>query len=531
MFCFFFTLFALFAFAEAPLLRGIVLISDEKELLLPEDAALMEGVHTEKISLPGTPRELEQSLSSLCFNQPINSETIGQIKKEIYAHYEKNQQPLALVSIPAQNISSGVLQVVSALSRLNEVYIRGGKGNEVLRILPFASGDEIHSDELQKNLNFFNRNPFRRGEIIFSPGSLPRTTDLTLVVDQGRPFRLFGGTDNTGVASTWEGRVFSGVHFTALSGEVYGTFAYNASYDFHRSQTWSTQLTVNLPWKHMTKLTGSYSLIHPITANPQVKHQGMSDQVSLRYIIPSLDHEKFRRDFSLGYDFKQMNNILEYAMFAPSYSETRLVTVSQLALEYSLSFQSPRSSIDLQLSAFASPGELFPHQSESDFETMSAGAKSLYAYLNGFFKVGRTFRFGTLSLTSSAQLATGSLLPSEQVGIGGFGTVRGYDERQYNADQALLGSIEWEFPSWPLLSLFNRKKITDEMHLLFFADGAYGMTYHENSSSYLLSIGPGLRYNFPPYLSLRLDLGFRLHEAALFVGDFYKWHFNLTGSY
>ncbi len=117
------------------------------------------------------------------------------------------------------------------------------------------------------------------------------------------------------------------------------------------------------------------------------------------------------------------------------------------------------------------------------------------------------------------------------MGIGGYGTVRGYDERQYNADQAILSSLEWAFPSWPLLSLFNRRKISDAMHLLLFADGAYGTNYGENTGTYLLSAGPGLRYTFAPYLALRLDLGFRLHEEATFVGDFYKWHFNLTGSY
>lgn len=410
-----------------------------------------------------------------------------------------------------------------APSKLDRVFVKGGNSDRVLdRLLPFAPGGEIQTGELQKNLEFFNRNPFQKTEIIFSPGSSPRMTDITFLVHEERPIRFLAGTENTGVKTTWEGRLFSGLHFTLWKNALLGSLTYNASYDFHRFQSWSGAITGFLPWKHLIKLSGSYALIHPDTTDFEVKMKGMSDQGSVRYTIPSLDSESFKRDIALGFDFKQMSNILEYALYAPPATEIKLVTVAQLAAEYFLSYETSRTQLNLEIGAFVSPGSFFPHQTKADFANMRAGAKSLYGYLHGSFKIARKFRFGVASLSSSAQIATGPLLPSEQVGMGGYGTVRGYDERQYNADNAILTSVEWAFPSWP-----------EGLSFLVFADGGYGMNYGESESAteYLLSTGPGLRYALVPYLSLRLDLGIRLHEKALFIGDFYKWHFNLVGSY
>jgi hemolysin activation/secretion protein len=458
------------AFAAHP--SELVLVPDEEALLSPEETALVSGISIENIALPSHPEEF----------------------------------------------------------KLDHIFVRGELPVDSLTyLLPFASGDEIQSEPLQRNLNFFNRNPFRKTEAIFSPGSSPQTKDLTFVVEEGRPFKMFAGSDNEGVKPTGEGRFFSGASFTSPGKTILGALKYTASYDFHRYQSWNGSFTAFLPWKHILSISGTYSLLHPDTTLPMLKNEGKSNQAVVRYTLPSLDSEKKTQDLSFGFDFKQINNILEFVIEAPEQSQIQLATVSQLALEYAAQRLDDAADLEFSAAAFGGPGDLFPHQSEEDFSRLNPGAKNLYAYANGSVKYTRRFTFGDLIASSRGQIATGTLLPSEQVSIGGATTVRGYNEGQYDADQALLSSLEWHSPSWSLF--FHRKSFSDQMHLLLFTDGGYGMQYATPANNFFASVGPGLRYSIPPYLSLKLDLGFKLHEQADLVGDFYKWHFNLQGSF
>ncbi len=66
---------AMFGFADAPFLRGVVLIPDEAELLAPEMVAAMEGIHTERIAPPGKRAELEALLEPFC--NAINADSIS----------------------------------------------------------------------------------------------------------------------------------------------------------------------------------------------------------------------------------------------------------------------------------------------------------------------------------------------------------------------------------------------------------------------------------------------------------------------
>ena len=116
------------------------------------------------------------------------------------------------------------------------------------------------------------------------------------------------------------------------------------------------------------------------------------------------------------------------------------------------------------------------------------------------------------------QVAGERLLPSEQLGFGGYDTIRGYDEREVNGDEGWIISNEVRTPPASLGKLFRLKKATDQLQFLGFLD--YGEAHIRNAltdedrSIELCSVGVGLRYTITHYLSVRFDYGWQLKDSG-----------------
>ena len=141
-----------------------------------------------------------------------------------------------------------------------------------------------------------------------------------------------------------------------------------------------------------------------------------------------------------------------------------------------------------------------------------------------------------LAFTQRAQFANRNLLGPEQFGIGGYNTVRGYDMRDVNADNAITASGEVRTPPMQLLSSLKRMDIEEELRFLWFLDYGIGWSdqrvQEERKSIYLLGTGPGLRYHIGTNLVARLDWGMKLHNVD-FLGDtsWGRLHFAVLISY
>jgi hemolysin activation/secretion protein len=146
--------------------------------------------------------------------------------------------------------------------------------------------------------------------------------------------------------------------------------------------------------------------------------------------------------------------------------------------------------------------------------------------LGEIYQMRRNFELGALL---RLQATTTPLLPSEQFGLGGYDTVRGYQERQFLADDALCFNLELRSPPLSITS-----KTRNQLRFLIFTDYAYGHNLHESfaegSSAQLWSVGPGVRFTMMPYLTSRLDYGFRLHDVE-FGNGFGRFHFSVILNY
>src|SRR5207249_1083876 len=119
-----------------------------------------------------------------------------------------------------------------------------------------------------------------------------------------------------------------------------------------------------------------------------------------------------------------------------------------------------------------------------------------------------------------------NLLASDQLGFGGYTTLRGFDTRVYNADHGYIISSELRTPPASLLGLSGWQKAKtfaamaggDRFQFLGFVDfGAGGNRRRlpgEPVETKLLSAGPGLRYAVGPYLAVRADYGWQVINQA-----------------
>ncbi|WP_225938365.1 ShlB/FhaC/HecB family hemolysin secretion/activation protein [Leptothermofonsia sichuanensis] len=109
----------------------------------------------------------------------------------------------------------------------------------------------------------------------------------------------------------------------------------------------------------------------------------------------------------------------------------------------------------------------------------------------------------------AAQLTPDSLLPLEQFSIGGIDTVRGYRQNQRVGDNGIAGSLEIRLP------LVRDPEGIGIIQLAPFFD--LGTVWNNGDTGFLnprralASVGVGLRWQFDPYLSVRLEYGHRLN--------------------
>ena len=520
--------------------RTLLLVDSQEHLLPLEEAEKFTGVNTVGLKLPGTFASLQAKLAPVYLGQPLNMETINAVKQAIYQWYEERDYPFVLVTVPPQKVTHGVVQMMILKAKLGEVSVEGNQwfsDNCLKKYVKIQPGQDIDVYTLQSDLNFINRNPFRRVNMLYTAGAQAGMTDVILTVEDRAPYQVYVGTENTGMVGTERNRVVSGFSIGKLFGlDHIINFQYTGAFEYQKFSACSGQYMMLLPWGHMINIYGGYSALHANIITPHNSNVGKSIQSSFRYTIPCHQEPGFMGEVSLGFDFKSTNNTLAFTSAFANYSS--IVNVSQLVAEYRLWREWPTRRVEITTQAYWSPGEILPHESNSDYNRLRPGAVNQWIYGRTTFRYLERLPMGfTFSFWARGQYSSQNLLPSEQMGIGGYSTVRGYDENQLTMDRAFIANVEFRTPAIPIIAMVRKYPVKDGLQFLLFAD--YGMgnnhnaigTQHILESDYLLGVGPGIRYTLDPYLSARLDWGIRLHNQTDFYGDISMIHFSTIFSY
>ncbi len=502
-------------------LNAIFLTGSESPLSQEEKNVLIEMKHiyVKNVEIPDGIENFRKFLEPLFLGNCLTSELIVDIKKTIIRYFRTHGHPIIAIDVPEQDITDGILHLIITEGKLNEILTRGNHwfSSKLLKsYIRLKPGEEIDSDILLEDIAWMNRNPFHTTDLIFSPGSQEGTTDIELLTKDRFPLRLYVGGDNTGTVETGEARVFAGFNWANAFGcDQQLTYQATFSADGNKFRANTVNYVAPLPWRHILQIYGGYAVVRPRHhTHPHEFHsKGHSFQSSLRYTIPVPPTYKGKeREWLWGIDYKNTNNNLEFIEAGERPIIANEVNIFQLMMGYNLGIAPGRNQFSFSGELFVSPIGFLPHQSNRYYSQLRSGAKASYAY--GRLMLSDTYQFPQgwgIFFQTRGQISSTSLLPNEQLGLGGYDTVRGYDEREINADSGCCGNLEFRTPPFPIFC--HWKKFKDQFYLLAFTDYGLSIEYtHESGrvhTQQLLSAGPGVRYRMGNYISLRGDLGYR----------------------
>ncbi len=467
----------------------------------------------------------------------IDQGLIDEIKEDIENYYQSIGRT-AFLEVPSQEITDGKLQIVVILSRVGDVQILGNKWSRpcLLRsYLAAQEGDYFNEDSIAYDLDFMNRNRFRDVTAIYQPDKRERVTDVTLYSDERKPWLLYAGVQNNGVVTTGRTRWFIGTTINRiLSFDHIFSYQFTTASDFNKFMAHTFQYIAYLPWMHELNMFGGYSYVDPDVGFPFTRTDGTSIQFSMRYKVPLPMSPILTQEMYGGWDWKRTNNTFEFVEDQPTIGND--VNLFQLLLGYRGTYRPGNNILEYEIEAVGSPGKWLPDQENSDYASLRLGAKNTWFYTRGLFSYLQVIPGGcTFFSRVRGQVSTQNLLPSEQLGIGGYDTVRGYDPRELNFDSGIIINAEFRLPIFSIIDMKFTREADDRFQLLGFFDWGWGRNWQsvpgQRIADYLMGIGPGIRYTIRDNVNFQLDWGTRLRDPSRFGGPGGRLHFTLIVSY
>lgn len=482
------------------------------QLPCPSDLCC-ESVYLNEVDIASRDPLFLRRLHLDCTTQPLTLEKLEEIRFTIIRYYLSCGYPFVQVSIPEQDVSSGYVQILVSESKLGTLTAQGCCFFDECRLkngVGVGEGEPIYLPSLLNDLAWLNRNPFRRSDVVFTPGVIPGTTDLILQTQDRCPWLVYSSIENTGTRQTGSERLSLGFKYGNMWNRDHVlTYQFTSAASLKKFQSHNLDYLIPLPWKHILDIYGSYSLTHP-NFDRHIKCEGISWQLCGRYEIPVNLRSESLEDFVFGFDFKRTNNNLSFG------GETiihHLVDIVQLMAGWNMGRVDVCNSFYLNVEGYFSPGNITSNNTTEEFNKLQKGAKCHYAYAWMNLGYSKTFHNAwSASIDVTGQGATENLLPSEQMELAGYFAVRGYPEHEINVDNGVYLNLELHTPDLSFCSSWN-----DRLYGLVFFDYGYGTNHrieHGFQKGYeLISIGPGIRYNISTHVAFRLDYGVQLKSA------------------
>jgi hemolysin activation/secretion protein len=485
------------------------------------DAVQKNGLRAAGVDIrinPPAPEHFAMKMTPY-LGQTITKGKLDQLVQTVIVYYREHDHPVVDVAVPPQDITNGVLQIVVLEARVGKVTTTGNRwfaDGQIRDGVHLAPGDTIDARQLQANLDFLNENPFRSTEIVYRPGEKLGETDVNLQTRDRFPARVFAGYEDSGDIETGRDRYFAGFNYGNLFGlSQQINYQYTTSASFNSLRAHSGSYVIPLPWQHTLSFFGSY-VDTKATLPALFGLAGRSYQISGRYNVPlptvSLSRFVYKESVEAGFDYKYNKNSLE---FGNAVAANTLYDIDQFVLAYNGAETDPYGRTTVDENLYLSPGDFGGNNNDAAFNAAHAYAASDYAYntvvLERLTKLPGDW---SLILRGTVQSSNSNLPPSEQLGLGGYDSVRGYDEREVNTDDGFIFTTEVRSPTISVGDLAGYAPLKDQLQFLGFWDYGDGSNHTplpgETSEIPLSAVGVGLRYTINTYLSVRYDYAFQL---------------------
>lgn len=519
-------------------LSKIVLVDERNQGRRINSRREVSGVKTIGLGSELAPNHLAASLAPF-LGRELSFRLITEIQAAVVVHYRQQRRPLVSVTIPPQEISDGGLQINILTFVAGQVIVESnsrGTDNFISDQIRLSEGQQIDSARLEADLNWLSLNPYRDIEAIFEPGSVYGSTNLVLRANERRPWSAYVGVANTGTRPTGQSRVFAGFNTATLpwpdhqlsylfvanpeslgNGDVFSVSRSQAY--LSQSLTYFAPLTFDNGRRAKLTIKGSY-----VSENAELDGFFASQK---DYLIMSGEiafplagrvgetvvwPEAFGR-----IEAKREDRDTLFSGIPVFAGRTKL---AQLVLGYRARYSS-------SLWGNTANGSAEMRLAMGYYDT-NVGLSDTYAYVGFSAQHVSTLSGGASVLTRlTGQYANNALPDLERLGLGGAGTVRGYETSEVSTNSGLALSVELR--GTDLLKNVS----TGQARLNPFAFVDYGFAQENlfRPNITLASVGVGLQLDFANNLSATLQAA-RTLRTGLFTqqGD-YRIHFNIVARF
>ncbi|MBI2192640.1 MAG: ShlB/FhaC/HecB family hemolysin secretion/activation protein [Planctomycetes bacterium] len=435
------------------------------------------------------------------------------------------------VTIPPQPITDAPIVLQVDEPRLGKIQVRGNRFFGEKNIARFFE-DKIATPEgilqagkLEQQLDRINRHPDRQVTALMQSGTEAGTIDLAFNVNERKalhglsPFHYAAEVNNEGTPNTGRLRVQHIFQYTnVFDRDQTATlqWLFNPE-DFNTVQVIGGSYQVPIgTTDHSFVLYGGYSAVETaaVLEALAITGGGYTTGAQFSYTLPKF--WEIQSSVSLAMEYIQLNNSLEFGTFSAIESDVGILPV---IFRYSLLRRDDSGStlgnfsIRYNIEGVAPHGELedfreFREEATSSFITFRGGLERYHALPRDF----------SLHIRFEGQYSPENLIPAEQFRLGGFDTIRGYEESELSGDRGLFVRTELLSPRLPpLISSFYKTR--ENLQALLFIDWGFARLSDplegEPQTTEIGGTGVGLRYQLTEYFLGRIDLGWALYDASI----------------
>lgn len=499
-------------------LRGIVFVKDNGRSNV-RSQPLPAGQHVAAVGLSELDRGFLAGFES-DIGKPLTFARLAEIRRAVIERFRAAGEPLVDVYVPEQDVSGGVVRIAVAEFHVGKVKARGNRyfsDAQLEREMPLRSGGPIRESDVSTGLALLNANPYRRVDVVYAPGEGTNATDVILQTQDRLPFRVNAGYDDAGVRQLGRDRFFAGFDYGNLFGlDQQIAYQYTASNDLlggnpqiegrpnrPRFQAHSFSYSAPLPWFDRVEFFGVYAQSTPRLDN-SFNQTGVSAQFSARYDRHLPFVGGWQQQLQFGYDFKRSNNDLEFGGVQVFNANTH---VHQFLISYDATRSDALGQTHANVAFVGSPGHLDGDNNDEAFQTTRNGATARYGYLQ--FLAERNLTIGSgfgVFARGRFQWTPDTLLPSEEMGLGGDDTLRGYEPYSVQGDRGWNLQTELRTPAF---AFFGESGPAFQPY--FFFDAGHVWTKidqpGEVQAGMLSSVGVGVRFQWSRFVNARVTFG------------------------
>jgi len=523
-------------------LLGVVLLPRPGDVR-PDGWPGVEGVWHDFDRFPPQVGRVLQSY----IGRPVSLSSLDQMVRDVIVAYRDGDRPVVDVLLPEQDITSGVVQLVVIESELARIRVEGADADteEFIRSqMRIKRGEVIRASDVLRDLSWVNRSPYRKIDMVYAPGFEFGTTDIILKSYETRANWFYLGYEDSGTDFLGEDRFIFGFNM----GDVFGpnrslSYQYTGDLDFEHVRASSVVYTQGLPWRHWVTILASYVNISsdeiPIGGGNFLTSDGENYQLSGRYSIPLHGTVNRQREMDFGFDFKSNESNLEFIDINNAGNLQLFgsrVELFQFSLGYQETIQHQRGVTQFDIRGVWSPGDLSPHNTDAVFQQSRALSDANYFYAIASLEHQRRLRDDwSARFKFQGQVANENLQASEQIGAGGYDTVRGFDQRIARGDHGFVSIMEIYTPELSFARIFDWENESDSLRFLGFFDAANlgnkELLPFEPSYQHIGSVGLGLRYNYSDWFRFRLDYGYPVFTENVVTDTSGRFHIGATATF